>query len=169
MEQSERLAKLTALGLSITSVYTDQGKPYVKGYSKGEPSAWRVAVIGHHGSVVSDYTQGCAHREYRKPRGSYCYHSKFSPVPQHCKDWETGQAIIQTSRPTEPDLCGVLYCLVMDASAGEQTFSDWCGECGADEDSIKARDMYHACQSIYDQMRRAQFPLAEIREILADY
>ncbi|NBW14810.1 MAG: hypothetical protein EBR82_43105 [Caulobacteraceae bacterium] len=54
-------------------------------------------------------------------------------------DYYTGSGHVDKhGKPTKPKLDDVLYALVMDASACEQSFEDWCADCGCSGDSIKA-------------------------------
>jgi len=54
-----------------------------------------------------------------------------------------------------PTLTDVLHCLFLDSSAHEQCFSDWCNECGYDNDSIKAKATYDACIENYYRLKKA--------------
>jgi hypothetical protein len=49
----------------------------------------------------------------------------------------------------------VLHCLFMDSEASETTFSEWCSNFGYDNDSIKAREIYDACQKNTDKLKKA--------------
>jgi hypothetical protein len=48
--------------------------------------------------------------------------------------------------PTPPDIDSVIYSLVMDYMAGQDTFKDFCSDFGYDTDSRKALETYLACQ-----------------------
>lgn len=54
----------------------------------------------------------------------------------------------------DPDAEGCLECLLSDAQGGEQSFHDFCGEFGYDEDSRKAEELHKACQATAKAMRR---------------
>jgi hypothetical protein len=45
-----------------------------------------------------------------------------------------------------PQVADVIYSLVMESSATDTTFEDWCSDCGYDTDSRKALEMYLLCQ-----------------------
>ncbi len=53
-----------------------------------------------------------------------------------------------------PDLEGCLACLLSDASAGDQTFEDFCRDYGYDEDSRTAERTWKACQRTMVAMQR---------------
>lgn len=53
-----------------------------------------------------------------------------------------------------PDLHGVLYSLLSDAAAGNETFPDFCANYVYDEDSRKALETYLKCQAIGADLRR---------------
>lgn len=59
---------------------------------------------------------------------------------QMTTDFWMGSAIT-----TEPDAASVLSCLLSDASAGSETFEDWCANLGYDTDSRKAERIYKQC------------------------
>ncbi len=60
----------------------------------------------------------------------------------------------QRAIPPKPSAADVLSSLILDSSACDQTFDDWCGDFGMDTDSIKARDTYMECQRIGSEVRR---------------
>jgi hypothetical protein len=53
-----------------------------------------------------------------------------------------------------PQVADVVFSLVMDSSAADTTFEDWCSECGYDTDSRKALETYLLCQSNGTQIRK---------------
>lgn len=73
------------------------------------------------------------------------------------------------ARPKPPSLDDVLHSLVLDASACDQSFDDWCGEYGYDTDSRKALETYLACQDNATKLRKAGVNIAAERERLQDY
>lgn len=52
-----------------------------------------------------------------------------------------------------PIIDDVLYSLVLDSSLASETFSDFCGNLGYDEDSRKALKAYLECQEASDKIR----------------
>ena len=54
----------------------------------------------------------------------------------------------------EPDVEGCLDCLLSDASAGEQSFEEFCSEFGYDPDSRKAERIHKACVKVAQGLRR---------------
>jgi hypothetical protein len=64
-------------------------------------------------------------------------------------DYFTGPAITD-----DPDLDGVMSCLVVDAQSGQYSFRDFCGDFGYDEDSRSAYRIWQACQSTYNKLAR---------------
>ena len=82
---------------------------------------------------------------------------------QHYKQWP--------DQPQAPHAADVLHCLILDSSAAEQTFANWCAEFGYDTDSRKAIATYEACQQGADKLRRvfSRDVLAQLAEALQDY
>jgi hypothetical protein len=68
---------------------------------------------------------------------------------QFTADFFQGPAIT-----SEPTVAGVLSCLLRDAQAGDNTFEDFCGEMGYDEDSRKAERIWKSCQKIAENLQR---------------
>ena len=77
-------------------------------------------------------------------------------------------AIVQKVSPTLPD---VLYSLLMDSSAADETFADWCDNYGYSDDSIKALETYQACVKEGQALAKAFTPaeLQDLRDIFQDY
>ena len=74
-------------------------------------------------------------------------------------------------RPAKPTAADVLYSLILDASARDSDFRDWCDEFGYSDDSIKAEKLYSAClenASKLDHVIPADLQ-KQISELLQDY
>ena len=54
----------------------------------------------------------------------------------------------------DPDVDGVLDCLLSDSQAGGQTFEEFCGDFGYDPDSRKAEATHKACVKVLENMQR---------------
>jgi len=52
----------------------------------------------------------------------------------------------------EPKVTEVLDCLLSDAQAGSQDFSEFCGEFGYDEDSRKAEKTWKECAKTHERL-----------------
>lgn len=68
---------------------------------------------------------------------------------QYSFDFWQGQAITG-----EPEVAGVLECLLSDSQAGELDFPEFCLEFGYDEDGRKAESIWKACQKTNAAMKR---------------
>lgn len=55
-----------------------------------------------------------------------------------------------------PSLASILDCLAHDATLAESAggFSDWCGESGCSDDSIRERKVFRSCRRQSRQLRR---------------
>ncbi len=80
-------------------------------------------------------------------------------------------ADIRDTYAVMPTQASVLYCLLSDIDCADGTFSDFCDNLGYNEDSIKDRDLYFACQKTHKQMYRVftNDQLGKLRELLEDY
>lgn len=77
----------------------------------------------------------------------------------------------EMKQPVAPTAAAVLYCLIADSRACSMSFSEWCYECGYDEDSRRAESIYFACEESGKKLR-AVFTRAQIEtlsELLEDY
>lgn len=62
--------------------------------------------------------------------------------------------------PVPPTAADVLYSLLSDSEARNQSFADWCADLGYDSDSIKALNTYNACVAA-DSLLREVFTHTE--------
>lgn len=77
----------------------------------------------------------------------------------------------KASVPFPPFAASVLHSLILDSSACDQSFDSWCADYGYDNDSIKARNTYDACQKNTDNMRAifSRDQIEKLSELLQDY
>ena len=92
------------------------------------------------------------------------------PVRTLYDDGRNRDAVQALSTSAKIDPLGVLSSLVMDMDAGAETFADFCGEFGYDEDSRKAFAIWQTCQEHGGQFRKvAGKHLEAIREAVSEY
>lgn len=117
-----------------------------------------------------DYFTGLGHRELPI--------SKISNTPIKPKSWDNVQSPKELAtwkeenkKPVAPHAAGVLYSLILDSSACEQSFESWCSDLCYDSDSRKAYVIYEACQKNADKLARVipRAVLEQLREALQDY
>lgn len=74
-------------------------------------------------------------------------------------------------KPKKPAVADVLHSLILDASAADENFHDWCANYGYSDDSIRAMNMYKACLETAVALRKHLSPdvLRQVRELLQDY
>lgn len=76
-----------------------------------------------------------------------------------------------TEKPKAPQASDVLYCLLLDSQAANESFNDWCDNFGYSSDSISAFNTYQACCNTAKQLRNiftAQ-QIQELQTLLQDY
>lgn len=83
--------------------------------------------------------------------------------------WHDG--VIKNQVAVKPPIAGLLYSLILDGSACDESFASWCDNFGYDTDSRKALATYEACQQGFDKMRKVftGAQIEHIRELLQDY
>jgi hypothetical protein len=57
-------------------------------------------------------------------------------------------------KPAKPTNDDILHSLILDASAAEENFSDWCANYGYSDDSMKAFSTYKACLETATHLRK---------------
>lgn len=74
-------------------------------------------------------------------------------------------------KPKAPHAADVLYSLLMDGSALDQSFDEWCADFGYDTDSRKAERIFDACRDNARKLRRLfdQVAREALQTALQDY
>jgi hypothetical protein len=151
--------KLTFEVSSATGVVSEDGDHVSLSY---------VAIIN---GQSFDYSMGIGHIDWTKVDPDKNFYSGpwvgFSEEEKsfirtykrknHCVFKENGKwaavcAKVANKLKTKPMMVDVLSCVMLDKTALEMTFDDWCSEFGYDVDSRKAEKCYNAC---CDNARRA--------------
>lgn len=144
---------LAAAGVTFTAAYVGE----TVGENDWKCDEWRVRVERPGKKTIRQpYFTGLGHRKpsriptkYLAPRGAG-------------HQWE---------RPQAPDAATVLHSLLMDGSAVDMSFADWCDNYGCDNDSLKALSTYNECCAIGKSLRQF-FTSAEaeaLRTMLEDF
>jgi len=118
---------------------------------------WRVTISSKAGLHSFDYFTGLGLRI----RTYYGYGRKWDAMRKKHYD----------DKPKKPKVADVLHSLIMDASAADENFDDWCDNFGLSSDSIKALNTYKACLDTARALRKHFSPdtLRTVRELLQDY
>jgi len=77
-------------------------------------------------------------------------------------DFYDSQANYQAGVTELTDLDGALECFLMDASAGSETFEDFCANFGYDTDSRSAYKIYKACVKSKEKAERIFTDFCEV-------
>lgn len=118
---------------------------------------WRVTISSKAGIHSFDYFTGLGLRT----RKYFGYGRKWDAMTRRHYD----------DKPKAPKVADVLYSLIMDSSAADENFHDWCANYGYSDDSIKAMNTYKECLEIAVALRKHFSPdtLRQVRELLQDY
>jgi hypothetical protein len=115
--------------------------------------------------MKTDYYTGLGHR---KPvKGAERFEgAKYPKNSIGYKQWADTYV-----KPVAPCAADVLYSLLMDSYAADQSFNDWCADYGYDNDSISAFNTYQSCCATADKMRKVftRSQIEQLREMLQDY
>lgn len=121
---------------------------------------WLVTLYGN----TFDYYTGMGHREPKRRDDSE--YSKLR-LALHLNDYGF-MRLLAISKPVPPEADAVLHSLIWDASAAEQTFEEWCLNCGYNDDSIKALETYRLCQQNAVKLTKAGVNIEKERKRLED-
>lgn len=106
---------------------------------------WRIKLSGH-SSIETSYFMGLGHTT--KPKQSW-----LEP------------------KPVSPCAADVIYSLILDSSAADQSFNDWCADYGYDNDSISAFNTYQACCNSAQELKAVftREQIETLRTMLENY
>lgn len=87
------------------------------------------------------------------------------------RKWDSMRKKHYDDKPKKPKVADVLHSLILDASAANENFHDWCANYGYSDDSIKAMNIYKSCLETAQALRKHFSPdtLRAVRELLQDY
>jgi hypothetical protein len=130
---------------------------------------WIVIIEGQE----FEYSTGIGHRINSILFASEKY--KFSKVMNKQPKKERSNMLLyldevkKVSKVKPLNLDDILYCLILDADCGTYSFDDFCSEFGYDDDSIKATEIYKACQKNGKKVKKFIPNIEEARELFQDY
>lgn len=151
-------AYLTEIGVA----YSVQGAGVGMKRDGWECDGWRAAFTKGDLREEFDFYTGTGHRVITgRP-----IDPNINPRSIAYGQWERANV-----RPFAPFAASVLCSLVLDSSAADQSFRNWCADLGYDSDSIKALNTYNACCDIAEKLLRifTREQINHISEILQDY
>ena len=156
---------LVAANAEMTAVYVGET---VK--DKWQCDAWRIhfennAIIrGLAKSIMQsfDYYTGLGHRK-AKDKNPY---KNFGSDKYYHEQWNSAKL-----KPVKPSASSVLYSLILDSGASEESFEDWCSNFEHETDSRKAMEIYLACQENSNKLRKVfdRATIETLQKLLQDY
>jgi hypothetical protein len=119
---------------------------------------WEVSL----GTYTTQYRTGTGHRRQVMPMPQPPYRKGTIAYEQWAKI---------AFKPKAPTAAMVLHGLLMDATANDQSFNDWCDDGCYSNDSMKAFKVYQACCDTARQLRKIfnSAQITTLRELLEDY
>lgn len=181
MEDENKQAReeyLALLDIDYTATFVPQSAS--RNRNDKRPTLNWIVTLTHNGtSLTLDYTQGIAHVPgydklgYRGTR-SVDEQALFDRLTRAAETgkYPTGVRAMFMMQPLPPpSRAEVMSSILLDASAIDDTFEDWCSNFGADTDSRKAKAMYDACVDTGIRLRRmiGDEAIAKLRELFQDY
>jgi hypothetical protein len=115
--------------------------------------AWRVTFSRLKIVEDFDYFTGVGLRETNSSAMAKMSARSLRNVSKHALAWANHYKRFP-GKPVAPHAADVLYSVILDSSASEQTFASWCDDFGYDTDSRKALATYEACQENSDRLAK---------------
>ena len=75
----------------------------------------------------------------------------------------------KVSKPKPLNIDDVLYSLILDSQAGTESFYDFCDNYGYDNDSMKANEIYIACQKNSKKVKTFIIDIEKASELFQEY
>jgi hypothetical protein len=141
-----------------------------------ECDGWRVVLSGANKgnkNVESfDYFTGTGNRVITNPEKYEQLSAELKKYNPRCTAAESIRKQMEHyTNPFAPCSASVLYSLILDSSADDESFSKWRDDYGYDSDSIKALNIYSACcenaKKLHKIFTREQ--IRHLQDLLQDY
>jgi len=128
---------------------------------------WTITFKGKSAASIFEFFTGIGHRKivnHKDFKAGTMIRAKTKTIKPYTSH-------VQFEVVSKPTPASVLYCLIGDMEATNETFGDWCDNYGYDNDSMKAHAIYNACienakklQTIFKTSH-----IDKLRELLEDY
>ncbi len=129
-----------------------------------ECDQWRVTIGQGKDTFSTMYHTGLGHRKVKK--GAYMPNPPFRQGTMAYESWAKVNIV-----PVKPDNKGIMFSLLMDSSAQDYNFNDYCAEYGYENDSIKSLNIYKSCMETGENLRKvfSRDTLSRMKTALEDY
>jgi len=114
-----------------------------------ECDAWQCSLNCKDVKFTSPYYTGTGHRVDTPATARL--RASLKNVNRNSIAW---QDMLKQMKPVKPSAASVLYSLITDGEAIDQSFTDWCDNFGYDEDSRKVYKMYEECCKTGKELRK---------------
>lgn len=169
-ETEQTVETFVTIDCAVTYSVTYTGKENRKGW---ECDGWCFTMKNQ----SFEYFTGLGHREDVTPDTKKRAALDFTSLTEKDRAGQTMhgrrylQRVQELRKPQIPPIAGVLYSLILDGSACNESFASWCEDYGYDSDSRKALAIYMACQGNADKLHRVFTPaqITRIQELLQEY
>ena len=140
--------------------------------------SFRVTQLGRHDSVYYvlpkpiEYSAKCLRLSITEKSDEWqdTADKWIITISNEVFEYYTGIGHRKHNKPVRPELGDVLHSLILDASACDESFEDWCMNFGYDTDSRKALEIYLSCQNIGTKLRKTDLILSDdLRDFLQEY
>ena len=111
-----------------------------------------IFILGSAASGKSTITKKLIGRQQLSNIGKYTSYTSFSPY---------GLKYL--------NIDDVLYCLILDAQSGTESFEDFCDNFGYNEDSVKHNEIYKLCQKNGKKVKTFITNLEKASELFQNY
>lgn len=131
-----------------------------------ECDEWRVSIKSGRADYSEAFYTGVGHRA--DTAASRTAKAALKGTNRNSVAWKAAEALMA---PQAPTAAAFFHSFVLDGSAIDQSFLDWCDEYGYSEDSRKALKTYEACCESGRKIRELFTPAQreELENLLQDY
>ena len=126
---------------------------------------WRFTLQRNGHKMSGEYSQGIGHLEWRTTAPKY---GRYSVLDSGAIRGAISTGKNKRCQVVKPKTADLLYCLLTDVNAGEESFPDFCSDFGYDEDSRKALGIWEACRKTKSEFPYSAEEIGELWEYLQD-
>lgn len=151
---------LAEWGVKYTAIYTGEAKK-----DDWAHDTWVIVLANKGVSERFDYRTGLGHRKMTAQS------QRRYEAEKPTSEGRLRYLKAELEQPVLPAAGSVLSSLILDSSAANEAFLNWCSDFGYSTDSIKARNTYDACCVIAQQLSHVftKEQIADLQTLLKDY
>jgi hypothetical protein len=165
-KQVRELLESNSISFSASYLYFDDTKEW-------KSDKWLIKISGNGKVETFDYSTGTGHRQLPVKKDYYLRYALEGLKTAKTATTRNNYLLdIESHKlPVVPCAASVLFCLLLDSQAANESFSNWCDNFGYDADSIKAFNTYQLCEANSKKLGNvlSRSLQSTLNELLQDY